>query len=92
MCAVHPLQVMVEETLNAEAESVDAKCTPGFECRDLNIVGICFQGDLRVGGDSIMFVYGLEQGGEFGFGQQRGGAASKVDGIEAVCRPFLFSS
>lgn len=90
--AVHPLKVLFEEALDAEAQSVDAEGLPGNQCRWLDVVGICFEGDLGIGGDMVMFVDAFQQLAEFPFGEQRGGAATEVDGFEGVCGPIGCSS
>ena len=79
-----PLAWASESMKDAEADAVDAGGREGGEGFVGELAGGAFDGDFGVGVEVEMRAHGCEETGEEIGGEEAGGSAAKVDGVDAA--------
>ena len=79
--AAQILQIVVEKTLDADAEAINAQVAQVFKVFQRQRVGVGFEGDFRLVCNGIGRINKVEQIANFVRAEQGRGAAAEIDGI-----------
>ena len=79
--AAQILQIVVEKTLDADTEAINAQVAQVFKVFQRQRVGVGFEGDFRLVCNGIGRINKVEQIANFVRAEQGRGAAAEIDGI-----------
>lgn len=82
MGAVHELEVWLEKGLDSDAQAIDGCLAKRAQEIWVQVVGVCLEGYLLEVIEGILMCEGIEEGEYFIWEEERGGAATDVNGLD----------